>query len=255
MPYLRKSKDLQKELNRYNLRAINQIANNNSLIQLQDVIKDNLDPTYFSLLEYRKLIAQTVPKGSRVLELGAGTGENSQPFIDLHCEIYLLDISEKSLLVAENKWGLKANYVNANIEDLPFPDSFFDVVASAGSMSYGDAEKVDSEIFRVLRRKGTVILIDSLNHNPIYKLNRFRHYILGHRSLSTIMRTPNKQRLRLYSSRYIPSELYFFGAYLWVYKFSKFIIGRRGALLLFNYLEGSHKLEKYSFKFIFVGWK
>ena len=255
MSYLRKSRDLQKERDRYNLRAIDKITNDNSLLQFQDIISDNSNPVYFSLLEYRELIAKTVPRNVRVLELGAGTGENSQQFIDLNCELYLLDISEKSLLVAKSKWGSKANYVNANMEDLPFPDSFFDVVAGAGCLSYGDAETVDAEIFRVLKKNGTVILIDSLNHNLIYRLNRFRHYLLGHRSLSTILRTPNRQRIRVYESSYFRSQLYFFGTYLWVYQLIKSILGRKRALRIFNYLEDLNKLEDYAFKFIFVGWK
>lgn len=145
--------------------------------------------------------------------------------------------------------------MNANIEELPFPDSFFDVVASAGSLSYSDPKIVDSEIFRVLREKGTVILTDALHHNPIYKLNRFRHYLLRHRSFSTITWTPNMQRLREYEKKYIPSQLYFFGAYLWVFKLVKPFFGHHRALNLFNYLESLHKLESSAFKFIFVGQK
>lgn len=149
-----KHRDLLKEQLRYNLRASEKLANVHDVFQDQDVITNELDPTFFSLLEYRKLITDTVTKGARVLELGSGTGENSQPLIDLNCELYMLDISEKSLEFAKTKWGTKVTCINANIEELPFPDSFFDFVVGAGCLSYGDPKKVDSEIFRVLRGGG-----------------------------------------------------------------------------------------------------
>jgi len=145
-----KYKDLQKERNRYNSRASEKIARINSFSPIQDVITNEADPTYFSLLKYREIITEKVPRGARVLELGAGTGENSQPLIDLNCDLYMLDISEKSLEFVKAKWGSKVKCVNANIEDLPFPDFFFDFVVGAGCLSYGDPKKVDSEIFRVL---------------------------------------------------------------------------------------------------------
>jgi ubiquinone/menaquinone biosynthesis C-methylase UbiE len=39
---------------------------------------------------------------------------------------------------------------------------------SAGSLSYGDNDKVLDEIYRVLKNKGAFIAIDSLNNNPKY---------------------------------------------------------------------------------------
>jgi ubiquinone/menaquinone biosynthesis C-methylase UbiE len=47
------------------------------------------------------------------------------------------------------------------------------LIVSAGSLSYGDNDKVLDEIYRVLKNKGAFIAIDSLNNNPIYRLNRF----------------------------------------------------------------------------------
>jgi SAM-dependent methyltransferase len=252
---LRKYKDLQKERNRYNFRASEKIDNYHGNSHNQDVITNESDPIYFSLLEYRRLVLNLVPNGVRVLELGAGMGENSQPLIDLKCELHMLDISEKSLEYAQAKWGSKVKCVKANIENLPFPDSFFDVVVGAGCLSYGDPKKVDSEMYRVLRGGGTIILIDSLNHNPIYRINRFRHFILGNRSFSTIVRIPNIRRIRSYSNSYKNSQTYFFGTYLWLYQLSKFFVGQTKALQLFNYLEGLNYLRRYAFKFVFVGSK
>jgi ubiquinone/menaquinone biosynthesis C-methylase UbiE len=205
---LRNKSDLNKERNRYNARASEKIANANATNQFEDFVINELDPINLPTLEYRKLITELIPRGTRVLELG-GTGENTQPLIDLNCELYLLDISEKSLDFVKARWGSKVKCVIGNIEDLPFPDLFFDFVVGAGVLSYGKAKKVDTEISRVLKEKGSVILLDSLNHNPIYILNRIRHYVFRQRSLSTIVRIPRKKRIRDFESQYDDTRLFF----------------------------------------------
>jgi ubiquinone/menaquinone biosynthesis C-methylase UbiE len=63
------------------------------------------------------------------------------------------------------------------MEKLPFAGQSFDIIVSAGSLSYGDNDKVLDEIYRVLKNKGVFIAIDSLNNNPIYRLNRCLHYL------------------------------------------------------------------------------
>ena len=56
----------------------------------------------------------------------------------------------------------------ADIECLPFKSNSFDVVVSAGVLSYGIHEVVLNEIHRVLAPGGCFICVDSLNHNPLY---------------------------------------------------------------------------------------
>ena len=36
-----------------------------------------------------------------------------------------------------------------------------------------------NEIYRVLKQGGILIIVDSLNHNPVYKFNRWIHYLYG----------------------------------------------------------------------------
>lgn len=59
----------------------------------------------------------------------------------------------------------------ADMEQLPFENESFNIVTSAGSLSYGYQIKVDYEIRRVLKPNGFFICVDSLKHNPIYKIN------------------------------------------------------------------------------------
>ena len=71
------------------------------------------------------------------------------------------------------------------MENLPYEKNTFDVVCCAGSLSYGNNLLVLNEINGVLKSDGYFISVDNLNENPIYKLNRYIHYIRGNRTLST----------------------------------------------------------------------
>ena len=48
-----------------------------------------------------------------------------------------------------------------------------------------------NEIYRVLKPGGFVIIVDSLNNNPIYKFNRYLHYLRDNRSKDTLQRIPD----------------------------------------------------------------
>jgi ubiquinone/menaquinone biosynthesis C-methylase UbiE len=135
-------------------------------------------------------------KGSFVLEIGAGMGENTKFLLATEAKVCATDISEHSLSVIEKRFNNdKLTTKVADMEKLPFAGQSFDIIVSAGSLSYGDNDKVLDEIYRVLKNKGAFIAIDSLNNNPIYRLNRYLHYLKGERSLSTIARMPDLKLL------------------------------------------------------------
>ena len=88
------------------------------------------------------------------------------------------------------------------MEILPFDNETFDIIACAGGLSYGNNKLVLNEIHRVLKQNGTFICIDSLNENPIYKLNRYVHYLRGNRTKSTLKRMPDRKLLEDYKSKF-----------------------------------------------------
>ena len=59
-----------------------------------------------------------------------------------------------------------------------------------------------NEIHRVLKQNGIFICIDSLNENPIYKLNRYLHYLRGNRTKSTLKRMPDRKLLKDYERKF-----------------------------------------------------
>jgi SAM-dependent methyltransferase len=247
-------RDLIKEKSRYDSRAdkvINNLKDNAN--HNFEVITNKSDPSYTALIYYRRELESLISPKSRVLELGAGMGENTEPLILTGCNLYLLDISEVSLGVAKKRWGERVNIVPGNIEDIPFSDDYFDFVVGAGCLSYGDPRQVDKEISRVLKPGGTLIMVDALNHNPIYVLNRVKHLVFRNRSLSTLFRIPKTKRLDEIGKMYHEVDIQFFGVYLWLYKLTKEIFGHKSAVKIYEFFEKKSKRKKLAFKFVYVG--
>lgn len=127
---------------------------------------------------------------SKILEIAAGMGENTGILINMSFEVNAIDLSQKSVELMNS---IFYDYVNfsaevADMEKLPFDNESFDLVCSAGGLSYGDNMIVMDEIYRVLKSGGALIVVDSLNNNPVYRFNRYVHYLKGHRSKSTLVR-------------------------------------------------------------------
>jgi len=104
---------------------------------------------YFKLLE-------GLHDQPKLLEIGAGMGENTDLLLDMQFEITSTDISQKSVEVMRGMFSDNADFSAevADMEKLPFTNESFDVVCSAGSLSYGDNTMVMNEIYRVLKQGG-----------------------------------------------------------------------------------------------------
>ena len=152
-----------------------------------------------------------------VLEIGAGTGMFTELIAKQGAQVVATDISKSSLELLLKR--LK-NYGNievqvADMESLPFANESFDLVLSAGSLSYGDNSIVMNEIYRVLKLGGKFICVDSLNHNPIYRFNRWIHYLRGHRTRSTLERMPTQGLVQQYRHKFGQVREQYFGCIAW----------------------------------------
>ena len=167
---------------------------------------------------YKNLLAG-LPHGSKVLEIGAGMGENTEFLLELGLEVCATDISSISVEVLVNKFA-KHDSFNAEVADmerLPFSDNSFSVVCSAGSLSYGDNSIVMNEIYRVLDKGGAFIALDSLSNNPIYKVNRYLHFFLGNRTKSTLERMPTVGLINSYAVKFGKADVAYFGSLTWLF--------------------------------------
>lgn len=219
----------------------------NSALNLLEISAQHREP----YLKYYDAIRETVTPSMVVLELGAGCGNHTAVAFETKAKVIALDISEKSLAVCKNLFSGVQTIVG-NIEEIPLLANSTDVVVSAGSLSYGDHEKVKKEIFRVLKPGGSLIVIDSLNHNLIYRMNRFVHYKRGNRSLSTLMRMPNQESIRGLMKPFKEVKIMYFGSYLWLTILLSKVIGITGARKIENKLEKYFPSKLGAFKFVLV---
>jgi ubiquinone/menaquinone biosynthesis C-methylase UbiE len=239
-------KDIEK--NRYNNNALD----NDAIFSVNKLTRPLKTPYIF----YQKLISDYAHNDSFVLEIGAGMGENTEFLLATGARVCAIDISEHSLSVMERRFNAsKLTTKIADMEKLPFESGTFDIVVNAGSLSYGNHSKVLSEVYRVLKTKGVFIAIDSLNNNPIYRLNRYIHYLRGNRSLSVIKRTPNLKLLHKYEQKFGKIEIKFFGSISYLTPLLIKIFGEKKTTKISDGIDGVFSIKKAAFKFVLIAEK
>lgn len=214
-----------------------------------DELADLFHPPY---LRYRELIGALVERDDIVLEIGAGSGMHTRALAASAAKVVALDVSMESLRLCAAIAPKRIAAVCGDMAMLPFPDASFDVVASAGSLSYGDPLTVNREVFRVLRPGGTLLIVDSLNHNPVYRLNRWRHYRRGDRTRSTLLRMPTMGRIRAVCAPFGTSSVEYFGTYTFVHPALQRLAGDRRADRATAWLEEHLAVNRLAFKFVLV---
>lgn len=152
----------------------------------------------YNQAEIKKYIHKTLSKFlfENCIILNAGSGGNDY---DIRAEMYHVDI-------VENKIKKYKNHVVSSIEDMPFSNDYFDIVICVGSViNYCDAVKAISELTRVLKRKGILILEFENSHSfefrktPAYRTNV---------SIVTTSYFGNPHRIWVYSLNYIAKLLF-----------------------------------------------
>lgn len=240
---------------RYDARAQSQLKQGAPVVDVP--LGSQTMPAYLRApyLFYEQKISQLLTSGHRVLELGAGGGMHTRALVQTGAQVTASDISRSSLdLLAQRFSGFGGNLRTevADMEDLPFEAHSFDFVVSAGSLSYGEPSVVDAQIRRVLRPGGTLICVDSLNHNPIYRLNRWVHYLRGDRSRSTLKRMPDLVRIDSLSKGFSVAEANYFGAFSFVMPVFARLSGENTAQAISDRLDRVIGVRRLAFKFVLV---
>jgi len=94
-----------------------------------------------------------------------------------------------------------------------------------------------------------MIAMDSLNHNPIYELNRFIHFLRVHRSKSTLQRMPTQDLINSYTSHFGCSDVKYFGSLVWTSALLKWIFSGKTIAVLLNRADDLFNVKKSAFKF------
>lgn len=249
--------DLDKliERNRYDERARSQLGS--LAATMEAPLGSQTMPFYLQTpyIFYEQSIAELIKPEQQVLELGAGTGLHTRVLLQTGAQIIASDISPNSLSLLKQRFQSKTGNLKTEVADmecLPFKDSSFDVITSAGSLSYGDPYLVDIEIKRVLRPGVILICVDSLNHNPIYRANRWLHHMRGNRSKSTLKRMPDLARIEALGERFSTVNVRYFGAFSFAMPVVARFFGENSAQAYSDQIDQLVGVRRSAFKFVIV---
>jgi arsenite methyltransferase len=118
--------------------------------------------------------------GERVLDLGCGAGTDSlvaAQMVGADGHVTGIDMTPEMLVKARSAaaelGAANVDFVEGEIEELPFPDESFDVVVSNGVVDLvPDKDAVFAELHRVLRPGGRIQIADVTIQNPVSEEGR-----------------------------------------------------------------------------------
>ncbi|MGE7603010.1 class I SAM-dependent methyltransferase [Peribacillus sp. NPDC097675] len=99
-----------------------------------------------------------------VLEAGCGIGQTSQYLAETYgCQVHALDNHPEMVKQATKRFqlgNLPVNVYMSSIEEMPFPNNYFDFIIAESSTSFTNIQTSIREYYRVLKPGGTLISID-----------------------------------------------------------------------------------------------
>ncbi|MEL7047574.1 MAG: class I SAM-dependent methyltransferase [Pseudomonadota bacterium] len=110
-----------------------------------------IEPSYYS--------------GKRILDVGCGPVGTLEWATDAAERVGLDPLADKYVKLTGGKHAMR--YVKSGSEDIPFEDGHFDIVTTFNSLDHvEDVDQTISELCRVLRPGGDLLLIVEINHEP-----------------------------------------------------------------------------------------
>lgn len=115
------------------------------------------------------IAALDIPRGAKVLEVGAGTG-TSFPAYPSHCEVTGIDLAPDMLAraqgkIRENGWG-HLRVIKMDALNLDFPDDSFDYVMAFHVVTVvPDPIRMIEEAKRVCRTGGRIVIVNHFTSN------------------------------------------------------------------------------------------
>ncbi|HBD24134.1 MAG TPA: bifunctional demethylmenaquinone methyltransferase/2-methoxy-6-polyprenyl-1,4-benzoquinol methylase UbiE [Oceanospirillaceae bacterium] len=142
-----------------------------------DIMNDLMSMGIHRLWKKQTIDMSGVREGHTVLDLAGGTGDLTMKFSQLvgpEGQVILADINDSMIKVGRDKLidkGVVGNvsYVQANAENLPFPDNTFDCITIAfGLRNVTDKQAALESMARVLKPGGRLLILEfSKTENPL----------------------------------------------------------------------------------------
>ncbi len=134
-----------------------------------DIMNDFMSLGIHRLWKRSTIEQSGVRQGQRVLDLAGGTGDLTARFsamVGSTGQVILADINDSMIKVGRSRLidrGLigNINYVQANAEELPFPENSFDCITIAfGLRNVTNKEAALKSMFRVLKPGGRLLILE-----------------------------------------------------------------------------------------------
>lgn len=122
----------------------------------QNQASESFDSSYTRL----QFLAKRCPFGSRVLNIGAGSGYLETLLMQRSAYVHSLDPSEVTVNRLNAEQGMAGSAKQGYCHDIPFPDNYFDLVIMTEVIEHIQKEFLDAslrEVARVLKSNGSFI--------------------------------------------------------------------------------------------------
>lgn len=134
-----------------------------------DIMNDLMSMGVHRIWKRLTIESSGVRPGHRVLDIAGGTGDLTMQFADRvgeQGEVVLADINASMLAVGRDRlldrgYGSNIEFVQANAEELPFPDNHFNAVSIAfGLRNVTHKDKAIASMLRVLKPGGRLLILE-----------------------------------------------------------------------------------------------
>lgn len=142
-------------------------------------LKDEDEINRYQIQLYHYLAVKTEIRGKEILEVGSGRGGGAR-YIATYLDPKFMtgmDLAPSATRLSNQLHkAANLNYINGNAESIPLKDAALDVVINVESChAYGSVPKFLSEVKRVLRPGGTLVLTDLRSPEGMKLLEQHLH--------------------------------------------------------------------------------
>jgi ubiquinone/menaquinone biosynthesis C-methylase UbiE len=149
----------------YSKEPVNSLEYTNKLDKEYSKYAKVYDAAVKLLPVWKTWIKTVIPyiEGKRVLEASFGTGYLLMHYANNY-ETYGIDFNNNMVEIANknlSRKGFKATLQQANVEELPFPENYFDTIVNTMAFTgYPNGKQAMSEFYRVLKDGGKLLIVD-----------------------------------------------------------------------------------------------